>query len=260
MFVSQIAPNTVPVPPAAPAPVLDANQLALLQQLAQTAQGNAVPSQPIPVPASVVPSLTTPNAVPVIPPVQGPPQPQPFPYRDDHYGAPAPQRESEHDRFNGNGPERGYPRDNHSDPRRDFRGGPRDHGRSGRGRGRRGGREHRDRSRDFSRDPRRGRSRSRSPPGRYGGPGPRDPRAHSPPRRGGYGQYGQRQSQGYGAGADWEAQSRPAPEAGKDEFGRDLRQDSPRDTDPAPMQAYQDRKSTRLNSSHSGESRMPSSA
>ncbi|KAI0372609.1 hypothetical protein BV20DRAFT_34029 [Pilatotrama ljubarskyi] len=246
---TQTAPNIAPVPPAAPAPVLDANQLALLQQLAQTAKGNAVPSQPVPVPASVVPSLTTPNAVPVVPPVQGPPQSQPYPYRDDHYGAPAPHRESEHDRFNG--PERGYPRDNYNDPRRGFRGGggPRDHGRGGgRGRGRWDDREHfRDRSREFSRDPRTRRSRSRSPPGRYGGhggPGPRDARPYSPPRRGGYSPYAQRSSQGYGSPAD--GRSRPAPEPGKDEFGRDLRADSPDHSDAAPAQAHERRSASPL--------------
>ncbi|KAI8996427.1 hypothetical protein BD414DRAFT_520330 [Trametes punicea] len=192
---SQIAPNNVP--------------LALLQQLAQTAQGNAAPSQPVPVSASVVPSLTTPNAVPV---------PQSFPYRDDHY-------ESEHDHFNG--PERGFPRDNHNDPHRDFRGGARDHGRGGRGRGRWGDRERlRDRSREFQRDLRPRRSRSRSPPGRYGGPGPRDARQH-------------RYSQEHRAGLDGRAPA--GPQAGKDEFGRDLRAESPQGSDsaasPAPPRA-----------------------
>ncbi|KAI0675817.1 hypothetical protein C8Q78DRAFT_1006681 [Trametes maxima] len=234
-FPGQIAPNNAPAPPAVPVPVLDANQLALLQQLAQTAKGNAAPSQPIPVLASVVPSLTTSNAVPVVPPVPGPPQPQPFPYRDDHYGAPAPQRESEYDRFNGSGPGRGYPRDNrdnYNEPRRETRGGPRggprDHGRGGRGRGRRDDRDHfRERSREFSRDPRL--RRSRSPPGRYGGHGPRDGRPHNPPRRGGYGHYGP--PRGYGAEND--GPPRAAPEPGKDEFGRDLRPESPPNSDSA---------------------------
>ncbi|KAI0629381.1 hypothetical protein C8Q77DRAFT_323696 [Trametes polyzona] len=214
--------------------------------------GNAVPSQPVPVPASVVPSLTTPNAVPVVPPVPGPPQPQqPFPYRDDHYGAPAtasaPHKESEHDRFDG--PERGYPRDNSNDPRRSFRGGPqaRDHGRGGRGRGRWDDRNHhRERSRDFLRDPRPRESRSRSPPGRYpGGPGPRDARPYSPPpgRRGGHAPYGRRPPQGYGPGAPGAGGEA---ESGKDEFGRDIRPESPPDSDAASVQAYQRRSTSPL--------------
>ncbi|KAI9062497.1 hypothetical protein FKP32DRAFT_1593143 [Trametes sanguinea] len=236
---SQTAPNYNTVPPAAPVPVLDANQLALLQQLAaQTAKGNAVPSQPIPVAASVVQSLTTPTAVPVVPPVQGPPQPQPVPYRDDHYGAPVSHRESEHDRFDG--PERGYPRDDYNEPRRGFRGGPRDFGRGGRGRGKWGDRDHfRDRSRDLSRDPRPRRSRSRSPAGRYGGPGPRNARPPSPHRAGGYSPYAQRHSQGYGSGARGRSPARP--EDGKDEFGRDLRAESPRDSDSASVPTNQRR-------------------
>ncbi|KAL1941265.1 hypothetical protein VTO73DRAFT_7477 [Trametes versicolor] len=249
-MTTQTAPNFVP-PPAAPVPILDANQLALLHQLAQTAKGNAVPSQPIPVPASVVPSLTTPNGVLVVPPVQGPPQPQPFPYRDDHYGAPAsaPHRESEHVRSDG--PERGYPRDDYNDPRRGSRGGPRERRRGGRGRGRWDDRDRdhfRDRSREFSRDPRPRRSRSGSPPGRYGGPGPRYARPYSPPpppgRRGGY---GQRQPQGYGPGAAAQVSGRGEPEAGKDEFGRDLRPESPRaDSDTASVQAHQQRSASPL--------------
>ncbi|KAH9846126.1 hypothetical protein C2E23DRAFT_605508 [Lenzites betulinus] len=249
---AQTAPNTFSAPPPqvpAPVPALDANQLALLQQLAQRAAlGNAVPSQqPIPVPASVVPSLTTPNAVLVVPPVQGPPQPQPFPYRDDHYGAPAsaPRTESEHDRFDG--PDRGYPRDNFNDPRRGFRGGPRDRGRGGRGRGRWDDRDHhRERSREFPRDPRARRSRSRSPPGRYGGPGPRDARPpHSSPpggggRRGRYAPPAQPPSHGYGPSA------RKEPEAGKDEFGRDLRPESPREEERASAEGYQRRSASPL--------------
>ncbi|OSD04788.1 hypothetical protein PYCCODRAFT_71254 [Trametes coccinea BRFM310] len=238
-ITSQTAPNYNPVPPAAPVPALDANQLALLQQLAaQTAKGNAVPSQPIPVAASVVQSLTTPTAVPVVTPVQGPPQPQPVPYRDDHYGAPVSHRESEHDRFNG--PERGFPRDDYNEPRRGFRGGPRDFGRGGRGRGKWGDRDHfRDRSRDLSRDPRPRRSRSRSPAGRYGGPGPRNARPPSPHRAGGYSSYAQRHSQGYGSGPRGRSPARP--EDGKDEFGRDLRAESPRDSDSASVPSHQRR-------------------
>ncbi|KAI0831807.1 hypothetical protein BC628DRAFT_1415313 [Trametes gibbosa] len=240
----QTAPNTF----SAPVPALDANQLALLQQLAQKAAlGNAVPSQqPIPVPASVVPSLTTPNAVLVVPPVQGPAQPQPFPYRDDHYGAPAsaPRTESEHDRFDG--PERGYPRDSFNDPRRGFRGGARDRGRGGRGRGRWDDRDHnRERSREFSRDPRGRRSRSRSPPGRYGAPGPRDARPpySAPPggRRGRYPPPSQPSSHGYGPSA------RAEPEADKDEFGRDLRAESePRDEERASAEAHPRRSASPL--------------
>ncbi|OJT06735.1 hypothetical protein TRAPUB_2443 [Trametes pubescens] len=179
--------------------------------------------------------------------------PQPFPYRDDHYGAPAsaPHRESEHVRFDG--PERGYPRDDYNEPRRGSRGGPRERRRGGRGRGRWDDRDHfRDRSREFARDPRPRRSRSGSPPGRYGGPGPgpRDARPYSPPpppgRRDGYGQYGQRPAPGYGPGAVAQASGGGEPELGKDEFGRDLRPESPRDSDTASVQAHQQRSASPL--------------
>ncbi|RPD59039.1 hypothetical protein L226DRAFT_536395 [Lentinus tigrinus ALCF2SS1-7] len=207
-------PNSVVAVPPAPVPALDANQLALLQQLAHAAQGNAATSQPVPVPASVVPSLTTPNAVPVV--LGGPPQPQPLPYRDDRYGphnALAPRSESEQQMqqqyAGGHGPPDrpgGYPREDYydqnqnqnfpdyahaneyptHDPRRGgARGGYRDRGGPGRGRGRgrwdrdeRGGpseyNQNRDRNRDFE---------------AQGGSGPYDPRgrrssrSRSPPGR-----------------------------------------------------------------------------
>ncbi|PIL24679.1 hypothetical protein GSI_12563 [Ganoderma sinense ZZ0214-1] len=103
-----IGPASAPSAPAAPpTPVLDANQLALLHQLAQTAKGIAPASaqtQPLgvvqqqPVPSSLVPSNI---AVPVVPPsalanVGGTSTSQPQVYRDDQYGPPTTHaRESE---------------------------------------------------------------------------------------------------------------------------------------------------------------------
>ncbi|KZT07286.1 uncharacterized protein LAESUDRAFT_725195 [Laetiporus sulphureus 93-53] len=198
-------------------PALDANQLALFQQLTQTAKlGNGVPTQPIAVPVSLVPSTSSTSAVPVVPPDRGPLGTPPY---HDQYG-PA-RRDATHDRFGA--PERARDRDDYYDDYRDFRGGPRG---SFRGRGRGRGRwDDRERFNDRSRDREwnsltRGRtSRSRSPPGRYNGS--RDPRPYSPPRRPSF-------SQSIKDLTAMNIVEPPrAPDASKDEFGRDIRSGSP---------------------------------
>ncbi|KAI0923430.1 hypothetical protein AcV5_008981 [Taiwanofungus camphoratus] len=200
-------------------PALDANQLALFQQLTQAAKlGNGVPSQLIPLPVSLVPSsnLST-NAVPVVHPAGGPSQP--LPYRDDHYGSG--RRESNHDRYGG--PVRARDRDDSHHDRRDFRGGRS----SFRGRVRGRWDDHhryRGRSRDQDWTPPRGRrSRSRSPSSRYGGR--RDVKPFSPPPRPSVPQTSRDKPSTDPAGPIG------APHTGKDEFGRDLRAASPKDTD-----------------------------
>ncbi|TCD71752.1 hypothetical protein EIP91_005518 [Steccherinum ochraceum] len=165
----QTAPNSAP----APSPSLDANQLALFQQLTQTAKaaGN-VPTQPVHLPVSLVPSATANAVPPVAPPLGGPSQP--LPYRDDHVGSG--RRDPKYDRYDGF--DRGSRnRDDVYDDRRafrggDFRGGPNRGGFRGRGRGRWEDRErfpprnNREKDWDASRSRR---SRSRSPPRRQGG-------------------------------------------------------------------------------------------
>ncbi|KZT67379.1 hypothetical protein DAEQUDRAFT_767280 [Daedalea quercina L-15889] len=217
---SQIPTNTAT--PANVSSALAADPLAIIQQLAQAAGlANGVPAQPVPLPVSLVPSSSSAtSAVPVLPPQadRGPPQPPPYP--NDHYGSG--RRESTHDTYAG--PDRGRDRDDYYDERRDqrgnFRGGPRG-GFRGRGRGRRDDRDRysdRNRDRDWA-PPRRGRpSRSRSPPGRYGGR--RDKPPYGPPRR----PPDARHADG---STVREVGSSSAPEAGKDEFGRDVRPASP---------------------------------
>ncbi|KAI0738506.1 hypothetical protein C8Q80DRAFT_247181 [Daedaleopsis nitida] len=131
-LTSQTAPNIAVAPPV-PAPVLDANQLALLQHLAQAAQGNVMSTLPA---VPVLPPSVVPNAVDVVPPVH---RDEPVPasgsnqlpyYQDDRFGhasasasasAYAPHPESEQQpqhmhggRFDGP-PDRGYPRDDYYD-------------------------------------------------------------------------------------------------------------------------------------------------
>ncbi|GBE89596.1 hypothetical protein SCP_1602590 [Sparassis crispa] len=192
----QTTPNT------AATPVLDANQLSLFQHLTQAAKlGSGVPTQPLPLPVSLVPSSSS-NAVPVVSPVGGPSQRTPN--RDDHNGSG--RRESNHDRGGVRGSFRGG-----------FRGGFR-------GRGRGGYDHYRDRPRDREGDPppRGRRSRSRSPPNRYGGR--RDVKPYSPPSRPSASQYPTRDSTFTTTNA---AGPSRAPDTGKDEFGRDLRAASP---------------------------------
>ncbi|PCH36341.1 hypothetical protein WOLCODRAFT_140351, partial [Wolfiporia cocos MD-104 SS10] len=212
---SQTTSNQATVPPNSSAPTLDASQLALFQHLTQTAKlGNGVPTQPIPVPVSLVPSSTTStSAVPVVPPANGGPLQVP-PYRDDHYGS---RRDSNVDRFGGS--DRPRDRDDFYDDRRDFRGGFRG-GPRGRGRGR-GRWDDRDRFNDRGRDrewapPRGRRSRSRSPTGSR--PGERDTRPYSPLRRPSFRQDSREPDLVGPPGAR---------DPGKDEFGRDIRVASP---------------------------------
>ncbi len=212
---------------SAPAPHLDANQLALFQQLTQTAKaGGAVPTQPVTVPVSLVPSSTTANVPPVAPPVGGPSQS--LPYRDDHFGPG--RRDPKYDRFNG--PERGRDRDEYHDERRDFKGEYRG-GQRGRGRGR-GRWDDRDRykdnrERDWNAAQRNRRSRSRSPPrNRFGG-ARREVRPYSPPRR---------PSLSLTSGSPLQRDGPPSSvDSGKDEFGRDLRPQSPEESTP-PSQSH----------------------
>ncbi|EIN09505.1 hypothetical protein PUNSTDRAFT_112962 [Punctularia strigosozonata HHB-11173 SS5] len=194
--------------PAVGGPQLDANQLALLQQLKQSVAAPAVPG----------PSSATPTPPPVVLPphvaVPGPPsayanaQPPP-PFTNDRYG-PGP-RDPRYGRYDGGGFNRR--REEQYDERRDFRSGPRDNFR-GRGRGRWDDRDPRGHFNDRDGDrgpPRRERlSRSRSPPRvRYGAGGRRDVPSYSPPPR-----------TGTPTGV---AANTP----GKDEFGRDIRPESP---------------------------------
>ncbi len=226
---SQIAPNTPSVPPV---PQLD-KQLAILQQLTQAASaGTVLPTQPLPVPVSIVPSSAPANAVPpVAPPVGGPSQSLPYP--DDHNGYT--RRESQYDRYGGQ--ERGKeffddrrdPRGNfrggfRNDFRGDFRGGYRGASRA-RGRGRWDDHDRyseRNRAQDWDQLPlRNGRSRSRSPPyGRYGG-ARRDQRPPSPPQRG--------TPVFRMPDASSETSVQP-PDADMDEFGRVIRPASPQET------------------------------
>ena len=206
---------------------LDANQLALFQQLTQTAKaGGAVPTQPVKVPVSLVPSSATANVPPVAPPFGGPSQP--LPYRDDHFGPG--RRDPKYDSFNG--PDRGRDRDEYHDERHDFRGeyrGGQRGGYRGRGRGRWDERDrHKDhRERDWNAAQRSRPSRSRSPPRtKYGG-GRRDIRPYSPPRRLSVAQ----------TSTSSHTEQRPTSSAvnGKDEFGRDLRPQSPNELAPSPQ-------------------------
>lgn len=220
---SQIPTNTVTnrwASSAMPAPALAADPFAIIQQLAQAAGlANGVPARPVPLPVSLVPSSSSAtSAVPVLPPAPDRGPPQPPPYRNDHFDSG--RRESTHDTFAG--PDRGTDRDDYYDERHDYnpRGGFR-----GRGRGRRDDRDRygdRPRDRDWA-PPRRG--RSRSPAARYSGGRDRPP-PYSPPRRPALdGRYADARE---GSGGD----SR-APEAGKDEFGRDIRPASPDNNTPS---------------------------
>lgn len=241
---------------------MDSAQLALLQQLSQSVQGGAVPTQqPVTLPvSSLVPSSA--HVPPVAPPIGGTSQPQPY-YRNDHIAPGRPQARDHqqhhhpYDRYNG--PERGREHrdnfyDNRANHRGDYnhnvnqnyngaggygrgdfrgrfnRGGFRGRGGGGAGRGRwddQGpyGDNYRERSReerewnDYSRGGDYGRSRSRSPPprGRYQGGDPaggrwNDEPYHRPPP---------------GREFTDPPPSVPAESSGKDEFGRDIRPESP---------------------------------
>lgn len=180
---------------AAPTIPLDAVQLAIIQQLAQTAA--VPPSASLPAPPVAAGSQDFQG-------VNGSLR-SPAPHRDERNLV---NKESRHDRYRS--PENGRAHSDDPHPR-DPRGGI-----AGRGRGRRWDERDRDRYRDRERDRsplrRGGRSRSRSPPSRYGAC--QEP--YSPPRK-------------HASSVSW--QRGPAPESvhdsGKDEFGRDIRPSSP---------------------------------
>lgn len=203
----QIPPNTAAIAAATQVAQLDVNQLALIQQLAQTSQlgtTNAAQSPSVPL------SLAPPG------PAHAPNAPPSYPFRP-------PDRDDrrEYDRRGPRGdpyndPRRSHSRDDYHDDRRDLRGGYRG-GYRGRGRGRMDDRDRFSRRDRDWRSPPRGRpSRSRSPPGgRYG----RDRQPHSPPRK-----------PPLDPSAHHPEPSRlRGPSADLDEFGRDIRPQSSRD-------------------------------
>jgi protein NRD1 len=181
---------------------LDAAQLALLQQLAlaQTAS-SAAPSAP----SQLAPHVPAPSGSAVAAPSS---------YRDKPFNTSL--IEGRHDRHHS--PERVNAYDDQRDDREaSFRG-----ARGGfRGRGSRSRWDDRDRDRYKGRDSYRRRSRSRSPPSRYGGR--RDVRPYSPPRR--------PTLTPMSTGSQEQGNTR---DAEKDEFGRDIRPQSPQ-TDSIPV-------------------------
>ncbi|KAL1666685.1 hypothetical protein GGF50DRAFT_112958 [Schizophyllum commune] len=191
--------------PPGQAPQLGA---ALLQQLGLAAQHNNIPPQPYQQPQ---PGFGGPNgAYPYASTSQSPPYEGNGPYGRREYGQD--QSRSPND---GGRPYEAYSHNDRGGGRgRGFRGGFR-----GRGRGEgRGGRwDDRSRPRDWTHAPRRS-SRSRSPPGRYGGGGGgrgRDVRPYSPPHRPSLPQRSP------------SPRRLATPETGKDEFGRDIRSPTP---------------------------------
>lgn len=202
-----------------------------MQQLSQATNAGIVPpTQPIPVPVSLVPSSAPANAVPpVTAPVGGPTQPLPY-YRDDRngfarkepqyerYGGPDRPKEFHDDRRDPRGAHRGgFRNDFRGDHRGDHRGNHRGAFR-GRGRGRWDDHDRRTHSRDpdwGQPSPRFRTSRSRSPSharfGRDNSPRPDNIPQGTPVFR----------------MPDMAETTEGAPEVGKDEFGRDLRPPSP---------------------------------
>ncbi|KAF9563095.1 hypothetical protein CPC08DRAFT_761044 [Agrocybe pediades] len=212
---------TVPPPPilnsaGSPPPQLDAAQLAVIQQLAQTAASVPPVSQSLPFAESVnvqkFPSSSGfNNSSQTIPSFRN--EPRTMVQNEQKYnGYRSPESESRHESHF----------DNRDNMRGRYRGGFRHSDRVERYQGRNW--DDRDRDyyhRDTERDRsplhrgRNGRSRSRSPPSRYGGR--KDSRYFSPPRRNVSApttQFGQRKVS-------------QEPEPGKDEFGRDIRPESP---------------------------------
>ena len=214
---------------------LDANQLALLQQLARTAKNSAGGQGSLNQAITHLPPFVDNSTFPPVPvpSTSNPPPTNPRTYGNDGpVGIPRYESEGRHQ---GSGRRYGNEYD-----RRDW-----DHGRDGgRGRGRGRGRgdyhggwdgrsSYRDRDRNDrgSLSPRRharhGRSRSRSPP-------PRGPRSGGIPRR----DYRTRSPTGtdpHGPPAPTQPAGTKSLEPGKDEFGRDIRPGSV-DPEPAPVQ------------------------
>ncbi|KAL1674066.1 hypothetical protein EV122DRAFT_293739 [Schizophyllum commune] len=195
---------------------------ALLQQLGLAAQHNNIPPQPYQQPQ---PGFGGPNgAYPYASTSQSPPYEGNGPYGRREYGQD--QSRSPND---GGRPYEAYAHNDRGGGRgRGFRGGFR-----GRGRGEgRGGRwDDRSRPRDWTHAPRRS-SRSRSPPGRYGGGGAggrgRDVRPYSPPHRPSLPQRSP------------SPRRLATPETGKDEFGRDIRSPTPVPPSATPAGSSQD--------------------
>jgi len=218
---SQTPPNTGGIQPQ---PQLDPTQFALLRQLAQTAKlGNG---QAIPLP---VQSLA-PSAGPGPPGgFGGPSHPHP-PYRDDHYNNSG-RGDPRYGRYDNQGRGRGRS-DYHEDRsgyRGDYRGGGGFRGR-GRGRGNYDDRNYfRDKEGYRSPPPRSRRSRSRSPPGKYGGGERRDVKPYSPPQRPTMAPSPIRMpdKQASSHSADSVPVSPTAIGGQRDEFGRDIRPQSP---------------------------------
>jgi len=196
---------------------LDNTQLALLQQLTQTVKhGNGVPSQPASAPPPMLPPPHLNHAFSeAIGRSQSP----------SHYHGSG-HREVRYDRYN-SPEERGRGRDDFHDDRVSSRGGFRG-GFRGRGRGEGRGRwDDHDHFRDRDRSPlfRARRSRSRSPPSRYGGR--RDIKPYSPPRR---------PSAVTMTAVEQTRSAESVPgsrEVEKDEFGRDIRPPSPKGAESA---------------------------
>ncbi|KAJ6498344.1 hypothetical protein DFH09DRAFT_335945 [Mycena vulgaris] len=238
-----ITPPVVAQLPPPPPPALDpqATLLALLTQAAQNA-AQANPGQTITNTAGIVPTssqqqfavlqqLALANlgnvSQPAVQPIPGFPSGSsrsPASHRDEPYSGQnlnAARRDSRFD--HSNSPELGR-----NDDRNGHRGGFR-----GRGRGDGRGWDDRDRYRDAERSPpRRVRnSRSRSPPSRYAGRRDRDVKPYSPPRRPSIASLPTQ-----GPKRDMPFAPRAAPEAGKDEFGRDIRPPSPSPEPPSDIQ------------------------
>lgn len=206
-------------------PQLDAAQLALIQQLAQTAKlGNGSAGQPI---GSQIHSPASATGTGSGGGFGGPSQAHP-PFREDRYdagrGDPRLNRFDSSDRGRGRG-------DYHED-RSGYRGNYRGAAFRGRGRGVYNDRDNfRDRG-EIGRNspPRPRRSRSRSPPSRYGAGARRDAKPYSPPYRTTVGH-----SPIAAVGKNFQAHSTesmhvsPATRDGAklDEFGRDVRSQSP---------------------------------
>ncbi|KAL1701896.1 hypothetical protein EV121DRAFT_293799 [Schizophyllum commune] len=205
--------------PPGQAPQLGA---ALLQQLGLAAQHNNIPPQPYQQPQ---PGFGGPNGAYLYASTsQSPPYEGNGPYGRREYGQD--QSRSPND---GGRPYEAYAHNDRGGGRgRGFRGGFR-----GRGRGEgRGGRwDDRSRPREWTHAPRRS-SRSRSPPGRYGGGGGggrgRDVRPYSPPHRPSLPQRSP------------SPRRLATPDTGKDEFGRDIRSPTPVPPSATPAGSSQD--------------------
>jgi len=201
-------------------PQLDPTQFAILQQLAQTAKlGNG---QPIPLPVqSLAPSAGA------GPPegFGGPPHPHP-PYRDDRYN---PGRgDPRYGRYDnqGRGRGRGDFHEDRSGYRGNYRGGS---GFRGRGRGSYDDRNYfREKEGYRSPPPRQRRSRSRSPPGRYGGGARWDVKPYSPPQRPTIAPSSRPMPDRQASHSADSVPVSPTTMGGqRDEFGRDIRPQSP---------------------------------